>query len=689
MKIKRYATFIFITISVLFIFSGCSAPAEPTAPLVKIMVAVPDGAAVESANPVYVASGGTAQFDLKISDGFKLENIETLSSSVSVLTGESERGSLGGAVYENGSLVIENARYPSTIRLDVRPLKTYRYFIENNLKMGVAVSDAEQGRIPEDTFINLSVAPVEDCIFIGWSKGAPMSKGGQFLSASPEYSFSLVSDTFIYPNYLSKNSVYVKYNANGGTVKGGSDEDTAGTLYYEVNTKIYPIPNAYGDTGLLSREGYALLEYNTAPDGSGTAVGLGANINVPPSGENIIELFAQWVKYTDVSMFTYTEANEKITITGYKGNEEMVVIPEFIDGLPVTALVNGAIKGQNLKTLFVTKNIGSIAVRAISDCRDLETIYISDSVTRMQNESISGCRNLANFYINAVIAPRYFTSLGWGNAIKYKWLLTAPGKRLFVISGSSSAFGLNSPVLTQLLDNEYSIVNYGTHAGACSLFFLEFIANQVREGDIVLMAPEPVWDSQQGSNWLDPLVFQILEGAYEAFRHVDIRNFTNVYASFSAYNATRSRMGAETYEDFSYDVNINGDMLTNQADHPVDYVAGGQWITYNNLMDTTGAARFNRIHDIVQSRGGRMYMSCSPVNRNALIEDAATEKKQSAYIEHIRRLLDFPVISVPGDYIFPGNYFSDTDHHLNDVHSADRSVQLAKDLKAQFESERQ
>jgi len=146
-------------------------------------------------------------------------------------------------------------------------------------------------------------------------------------------------------------------------------------------------------------------------------------------------------------------------------------------------------------------------------------------------------------------------------------------------------------------------------------------------------------------------------------------------------------MGALTYDDFSHDVNINGDMLTNQADHPEDYTAGGQWVTFNDIMNPTNAARLNRIYDTVKSKGGRMYLSNSPVNRNALIEDAATEKKQAAYVENIKQYLYFPVISVPGDYIFPGNYFSDTDHHLNDIHSADRSVQLAKDLKAQFEKE--
>jgi hypothetical protein len=667
---------------VLPVFPACSKASGKAPQLVKVMVALPEGVAIEGENPVYAKPGGTARFKLAIDEGFRLEGIETISSAVAALSGN--EGSCG-AFYEDGLLCLENALYPATISLRISPLKKHRYFIENNIKMGRVVCDVEEGRIPENTFVSVRVEPSEDCVFIGWSKGAPISKGGKFLSNSPSYSFTLDSDTFLYPNYLSKNSRYIKYDANGGSAGEGIE-----ALYYEINAKHYPCPNAFGDTGLFSREGYALLEYNTEADGGGIAVGLGANVPMIPGEEdekNVLELFAQWAKYSDASLFEYTESGEKITITGYGGSEEMLVIPEEIEGKPVVAVSNGAIKGKELKTLFLTKNIAALSVRAVADCPNLETLYISDGITKMQNESIANCPNLANFYVNAVIAPRYSGTPGWGSSIKYKRLITAPGKRLTVISGSSSAFGLNSPVLSELLEGEYSIVNYGTNAGSCALFFLEFTSAQTKEGDIVVMAPEPVWESQQGGNWLDALTFQLVEGAYDAFRHVDIRNYINVFAAFAEFNSTRLNMSDGSYDDYMSDVNLYGDILTNQADHPEDYVAGGQWISFGNILTKEGAARLNRVNEAVLANGGRLYWACSPVNRNALVEGGDTEKKQAAYRENIAKLVDFPVISVPGDYIFPGNFFSDTDHHLNDIHSADRSIQLAKDLKAQFESE--
>jgi hypothetical protein len=242
-------------------------------------------------------------------------------------------------------------------------------------------------------------------------------------------------------------------------------------------------------------------------------------------------------------------------------------------------------------------------------------------------------------------------------------------------------------LLTELLDNQYSVVNYGTHAGACALFFLEFTANQIRNGDIVIMAPEPIWDSQKGANWLDALTFQLMEGAYDAFRYVDIRNYTNVLAAFAEYNATRLRMPALGYDNYIPDVNIYGDILTNHANHPENYSAGGQWVSFRNVMTREHAARLNRVNEMILAGKGRLYLSFSPVNRNALIDGGDTQARQAAYRDNIVRLVDFPVISIPGDYIFPGNFFSDTDHHLNSVHSADRTIQLAEDIVTQFELE--
>jgi len=682
-RCTKFAVLVCAFILITLAHIGCSDADKSASDFVKIMVNVPDGAAViGTENPVYVGAGETASFALTINEGFKLEGIETIDSAVSALTGGDVSS---GAVLENGVLSVENALYPSTVRLNIRPLELYRYYIENNVKMGTVTSDIKQGVVAEDTEITVTASVSNDYIFVGWSNGALMGNGGRFLSYSSEYGFALSSDMLLFPNYLSKNGRYIKYNSNGGHLSSASSDDKDGVFYHEVDTSHYPCPNAFADTGIFVRDGYALLEYNTEPDGDGMAVGLGGNVGIIP-GEGVLELFAQWVKFTPEEQFTYTTSNEKITITDYSGNDEIIVIPEKINGVRVTEIAENAIRGKSAETIFLTKNITSVAKDAITDCANLTTLYISDSVTKMSNSGVSNCPELANLYVNAVIEPRYFRNAGWGSSIKYKRLITAEGSRIIVISGSSTAFGLNSPLLESEMNNEYSVVNYGTHAESCAMFFYEFTTNQIREGDIVVLAPEPFY-AQQASNEMSALLWQLMEGAYDAFRLVDIRNYTNVFASFAEYNSTRRRMDGGSYDDFIPDVNVQGDILTNQARRAESWVASPNSILFANFMTREHSVKLNALNDKVIAAGGRVYLTFSPTNANALTKSAKTEKEQSEYQENIKRLVDFPVISRLDDYIFPGSYFSDTDHHLSDVHAKDRTYQLAADLKAQFEAE--
>ena len=107
-KTKQYIKFIIficIVILILLFSQGCSEMTETTAHLVKVMVAVPGGAVLESENPIYIDSGGTAQFKLTIKEGLKLENIETIDSEINGLT---EKGGSCGAFYEDGILYLEN-----------------------------------------------------------------------------------------------------------------------------------------------------------------------------------------------------------------------------------------------------------------------------------------------------------------------------------------------------------------------------------------------------------------------------------------------------------------------------------------------------------------------------------------------------------------------------------------------------
>lgn len=72
---------------------------------------------------------------------------------------------------------------------------------------------------------------------------------------------------------------------------------------------------------LFNNPGHTLTGWNTAPDGSGQAVGLGSR-TAPGS-----RLYAQWAAQNDAAEFTFTVNNGTATVTGWQGSGERLSFP--------------------------------------------------------------------------------------------------------------------------------------------------------------------------------------------------------------------------------------------------------------------------------------------------------------------------------------------------------------------------
>lgn len=75
------------------------------------------------------------------------------------------------------------------------------------------------------------------------------------------------------------------------------------------------------------------------------------------------------------SDFDYTSDNVGVTVTGYKGGEVVLVIPETIDGLPVIAIGEGAFEGKgSLKALSIPDSVTVIGKGALKGCQAMTTL---------------------------------------------------------------------------------------------------------------------------------------------------------------------------------------------------------------------------------------------------------------------------------------------------------------------------
>ncbi|HEY5296545.1 MAG TPA: leucine-rich repeat domain-containing protein [Verrucomicrobiae bacterium] len=75
--------------------------------------------------------------------------------------------------------------------------------------------------------------------------------------------------------------------------------------------------------------------------------------------------------------YTYTTNNGTITITEYVGSDSAVIIPDTINGLPVTSIGDYAFPySPNLTNVTIGDGITNVGDYAFSDCTSLNTIVV-------------------------------------------------------------------------------------------------------------------------------------------------------------------------------------------------------------------------------------------------------------------------------------------------------------------------
>jgi hypothetical protein len=646
---------------------------DPEPMMVSVMLQESDGMTVKSENPVRIAAGTNATFDVEFASEYK---IDTLSD---------------GAVYENGVIILEEVRFPTTIEAVTRPLGKFLMTVSNDPEQGKIRSSVAGGKVVEDTEITLSVTPAEGMVFLGYSIGSSASAGAEIVCTTPEYTFSLTEEVEVYTNYYKVgDGRLIVYDSNGGDQPKQYDTFS--------NSSHYICPHALINTDYFTREGHVLYGYNTEADGSGTYYGPGWNIIMPEDDDVPLTLYAQWMPVTEKEAFTYTvnESKKNITITGYTGNHENVVIPETIDGYPVAAINKGAFQNCNFKSLYISKNILSVNNGAVTGCKQFETLYLCDTVRLIMDASFENCPNLQTLYMLACMEPRYCASRNGNYMVKYQRLITAPSPKLIIHSGSNTSYGIDSALLEAELGNRYSVVNYGCNQDTPACFYYDVIADFINEGDLVIHAPE-MRNYQWGYNEMNTTTWQIFEGAYDAFIHVDLRNYICVFSSFNSFNGSRYTMTPRSYENYSSEtVNKYGDYIKEKIG------SGPIQGTINNLLANGGVgsmnmdpnyltqgyvANLNREFDHIKAAGGKVYVTfCCTMDIN-LNKESQGLARQMEYKAAVIRNIHGTVISDPGTYVMDYKYFFNSIYHLNTAGSQLRTRWLAKDILAQLAKE--
>lgn len=486
----------------------------------------------------------------------------------------------------------------------------------------------------------------------------------------------------------------LRYHANGGARLDGGDPAQA------VDVPVTPSHlrwNTSTGADLFERPGYTLTGWNTAPDGSGTAAGLGSRVT-PEDG---LVLYAQWSRWTDPALFRWEPFGDGAAITGCAGADAVLTVPGTLDGKPVRAIKAETFAGVGCDTVVLPDTLRTVENGAFAGCA-LSELYLFDSLRTVSDYSFSDCENLRTLHINAAQPPVYSGTYYAAFADKFDRLLSLRDSRKIVLfSGSSARFGYDSAEIDGAFA-DYDVVNMGVFAYTNALPQFELILTCMGEGDVLVHSPE--FDAAQRqfctSANLDAPFFNMMEANYDLISLLDLRRYGQVFTAFAAYLDGREGMDSRSYalspSDFDEDgdpvdtpsYNEYGDYILyrpNAADDapiyglPVDYTVRS--FPQSGFIDPLNM-EYRRFLD----RGVKVYFTYAPRNRLAVSEDSTPEAR-AGLDAWFRETLCVPVLGGMESSLVSGVYLYGTDNHLSTEGVNLRTRDIIAALTAQLEQE--
>ena len=481
---------------------------------------------------------------------------------------------------------------------------------------------------------------------------------------------------------LTQKFATVTYEPNGGAGEPVS-------VSYDLNTHIRP--NTSIGTDLFSREGYTLGCWNTAPDGTGQRVGLGSRVSV----EETLTLYAQWESWTEAADFTYVRTDfGTVTITGYIGTAETVVIPASIGGVRVTMVASRAFQGSAMRTVIFPTTMRQVAPQAFLDCAQLETVVLFDNIETVSDDVFSGCDALQTLYINAIEAP-YGYDFRKESAYpdKVDLLIAAQGQQKLVLySGCSGWYNLDGGLMEEAFGGAYTVINMGLNGTVNSAVQMQILGHFLEPGDVVLHTLELTSQTQLLTDISlgdkDDKLWSGLEYNYDLFALVDLRTVSGTFDSLCSYLDKKD--SETTYLGVYTDV-LGRTYMDEYGGVPYYREATERRLTDKVLLDPSyvdpvGMARLNEYYNRYWDSGVTVYVSYACVNMDEVPEDQRenVDLMDSLVRDALAEMDHAVLISDLSDYLYEYNDFFDTNYHLISGKAQENTLLWIRDLKAQM-----
>lgn len=514
--------------------------------------------------------------------------------------------------------------------------------------------------------VTLSIKMKDGYIFDGWSIDKALINGAELSEASTTYSFTASKEAKIIPNY----SVKVIYDANGGKAANGTN-----TVEQTFSVVWYKCPMTLPEQGYFTREGYTLSEYNTKPDGSGTAISLGSRVYM--DDKPTATLYCIWEKQSPEADFEYTASNGKTTLKKYKGTDDTVVIPEKLGGFTVNKIAAGAFDDTTCTKVIFSKEIREVEDMAFTLSK-VESIVFFDSLMNISDRAFDEGQ-LKHMRINAALGIfNHWSQIQATTKVDRLVYATGKGLRKMVIYGGSGALnGLDCAQIDDALDGKYYIINMGSNAQVSAAAYFEWFKTLVTDKDIVLWMPEN-GNYMLGDTRFDYRLFGATCGHYDAFKDIDLTNYYGIFSAYRTYAMQHMSAEQQKLDAFSDSYDKYGDFITPRQ-------SNGNVYTYNFWVDPTQYKYMSSLITDMVNDGTKVYFTYAVMDGSS---ESITDALFAGYKEKL--IAAFPDMVIISDYkncLVDNEYMYNSEWHLTWDGAVIRTRQLVPDILAQLAKE--
>ena len=82
-------------------------------------------------------------------------------------------------------------------------------------------------------------------------------------------------------------------------------------------------------------------------------------------------------------VYEYERTAEGVCITGYRGSDENIIMPSFLEGLPVVAISEEAFRGSAIKSILLSAGITELPKNCFKGCHNLQSVTLPAALKKI------------------------------------------------------------------------------------------------------------------------------------------------------------------------------------------------------------------------------------------------------------------------------------------------------------------